>query len=156
MYSLSARGEGVSPELFGEVDRRTNMPHNSCTFALLLCAVWFVYFIFAGGGFFPWEGMNEYGFDSSELPIITLYPLYVPILVVMMIKERDLHPFKRFVLPSLSLVGIGIIIAASIIKHKMDNVWYLIVFAMIMAVGALVLYLGNKRASKSENAPIKE
>ena len=89
--------------------------------------------------------MNEYGFDSSELPIITIYPLYIPILVIMMIREKDVHPFKRFVLPILSIVGICVIVAASIIKHKMDNVWYLIVFAAVMAVGYLILYLNEKK-----------
>ncbi len=144
VYSLSARREGIAPDVFCQIDKKTDMPHNSCSFALLACAIWFCYFIFAGGGFFPWDAVNEYGFDSSELPIITVYPLYVPILVIMMIKERDLHPVKRFVLPCLSIVGVGVIVAASIIKHKMDNVWYLITFAIIMAVGALVLYFNKK------------
>jgi len=147
MYSLSARGEGIWPDTLSEVGKKTNMPHNACAFALLTCAVWFVYFIFAGGGFFDWEFINEYGFDSSELPIITIYPLYVPILLIMMIKEKDLHPFKRFVLPSISIAGIGVIIAASIIKHKMDNLWYLIVFGIIMFLGYLVNLYNEKKAA---------
>jgi len=153
MYSLSARDEGIAPETFREISKSTNMPHNACAFALLTCAVWFAYFIFAGGGFFTWDVINEYGFDSSELPIITIYPLYVPILVSMMVKEKDLHPFKRFVLPGLSIVGITVIVIASIIKHKMDNVWYLIVFAAIMLAGYLVMRYNDKRR---KIAPISE
>ena len=38
MYSLAARGEGPAPEIFSEVDRRTNMPTNSAVFALLVTA----------------------------------------------------------------------------------------------------------------------
>ena len=148
IYSLSARGEGIAPTVFNQIDKKTNMPHNSAAFALLTCAFWFAYFILMGAGFFPWDTVNEFGFDSSELPIITIYPLYVPILIIMMIKERDIHWFKRFVLPALSIVGVGIIVAASIIKHRMDNVWYLIFFAIIMLVGALVkLYNDKKRVS---------
>ena len=139
IYSLSARGEGISPETFVQVDKKTNVPHNSATFALLMCAIWFVYFIFSCTGVF-----GEYGFDSSELPIITIYPLYVPILVVMMIKEKDVHPFKRFVLPILSLGGIGVIVYASIRSHGMDNVWYLIVFAVIMLIGLAVMIKNEK------------
>ena len=153
MYSLSARDEGISPKTFREIGKSTNMPHNACAFALLTCAVWFVYFIIAGGGFFQWDIINEYGFDSSELPIITIYPLYVPILIAMMINEKDVHPFKRFVLPCLSIVGIGIIVAASIIKHKMDNVWYLIVFALVMLAGFLVMRYNDK---KQATAPAVE
>ena len=134
------------------------MPHNSASFALITCAFWFAYFIIAGAGFANgevqgeiWFKINEYGFDSSELPIITIYPLYVPILIIMMIKEKELHPFKRFVLPGLSIVGIGIIVAASIIKHKMDNVWYLIFFFAIMLVGYVVMLLNEKKARETRS-----
>jgi hypothetical protein len=63
----------------------------------------------------------------------------------MMIKEKELNPFKRFVLPVLSLVRIGVIITACIIKHGMGNVWYLIVFAVFMLVG----WGANKFGKKS-------
>ncbi len=141
IYSLAARKEGLSPEVFEQVDKKTNMPHNSAAFGLLTCIVWFVYFI--GGQFFGWFG--AYAFDSSELPIITIYPIYVPMLVLFMMKERDLHPVKRFVLPALSIVGAGIMVAASIVRHGMANVWYLIVFAIVMAAGAAVWYFNGKK-----------
>ena len=152
IYSLSMRNEGLYPEVFREVDKKTNTPHNSCAFALFTCAIWFAYFIFLGGDFFPWNAEFQYGFDSSELPIITVYPLYVPILIIMMIKEKDLHPVKRFVLPALSLVGIGVIVAASITKHGLDNLWYLIVFAAVMAAGAIVLYCNKKKELRASSS----
>lgn len=145
LYSLAARGEGITPETFAQVDKKTNMPHNSSIFSLFMCAVWFVYFIFAGGGFFSWEIINKYGFDSSELPIITLYAMYIPMLVTMMIKEKELTPFKRFVLPTLSLLGIVVIITACIIKHRIDIIWYLIVFAVIMISGWAVEKYNQKK-----------
>ena len=119
------------------------MPHNSAAFALMACAFWFVYFIFSCTGVF-----GKYGFDSSELPIITIYPLYIPILIVMMVKEKDVHPFKRFVLPILSIFGVGIIVYASIRSHGMANVWYLIVFAVIMLAGFIVMKLNEKKSKK--------
>ena len=145
IYSLASRGEGFAPETFSQVDKKTNMPHNSAIFTLLMCAVWFVYFILLGSGLFSFGRVSSYAFDSSELPIITLYALYIPILVSMIIKERELNPFKRFVLPILSLLGIGVIIYASIMKHKMGNVWYLIVFAVIMLVGYAVEFVNKKK-----------
>jgi len=150
IYSLSVRDEGVAPSVFRQIDKKTNMPNNSCVFALLVCTVWFVYFIFLGGGFFDWD-IAKYGFDSSELPIITIYPLYVPILISVMIREKDLHPAKRFLLPAVSIIGVGIIVAASIIKHGMGNVWYLIVFAVIMAVGAVVKYFNDKNPTPKDD-----
>lgn len=143
IYALSARGEGFAPETFSQVDKKTNMPHNSAIFSLLMCGFWFVYFIF-----FALEKFGSYGFDSSELPIITLYAMYIPIIISMIIKEKDLNPFKRFVLPVLSILGIGVIIYASIAKHKMGNVWYLVVFAFIMLAGFVVKKINDKKQSK--------
>lgn len=144
IYALSARGKGFAPETFSQVDRKTNMPHNSAIFSLLMCASWFVYFIFLMLGKF-----GDYGFDSSELPIITLYAMYVPMIITMMIKEKELNPFKRFVLPILSLCGIGVIIYACIENHGVSIVWYLIVFAVIMLIGFGVDMYNRKKAKNA-------
>lgn len=141
IYALSARGEGFAPETYSQVDRKTNMPHNSAIFSLMMCAVWFLYFIFYALGTF-----GDFGFDSSELPIITLYALYIPILVSMMIKEKKLSPLKRFVFPVLSIIGIGVIIYASIDKHGMGNLWYLTVFAAFMLIAYIIEIINKKKA----------
>lgn len=150
IYSLSARGEGFAPETYAQVDKKTNMPHNSAAFSLMMCAIWFVYFIMLGAGLFSWGKIDGYTFDSSELPIITLYAMYIPILISMMIKEKGLGIFQRFVLPILSLCGVGVIIYASISKHKMGNVWYLIVFAAVMLIGFIVTKVNEKNKAKTE------
>ena len=141
-YALAARGEGINPKTMSQVDERTNIPNNSASLALLMCIIWFAYFV--GGQFFGWFG--SYAFDSSELPIVTIYPLYIPILIVFMIKEKDIHPFKRFVLPILSCVGVVVMVIASIVSHKMANLYYLVVFAVIMAIGAAFYYFNKKKA----------
>lgn len=145
-YALAARNEGISPRIFKQIDKETNIPHNSASLGLLLCGVWFAYFI--GGQFFGWFG--SYAFDSSELPIITIYPIYVPILIRFMIKEKDVSPFKRFVLPILSIIGAGVMVAASIFRHRMANVWYLIVFTVVMAIGAAIYYFYNKKGASDK------
>ena len=147
-YALAARDQGIAPETLGQIDKKTNIPHNAANIALLMCILWFVYF--CGGQFFGWFG--DYAFDSSELPIVTIYPLYIPILVSFMIKAKDLNPIKRFVLPILSICGTIVLVIASIVSHKMANVWYLIVFAVIMAIGALFYFLKPKKAEAVEVA----
>ena len=147
IYSLAARGQGFAPETFAQVDKMTGIPHNSAIFSLFMCGFWFVYFIGVSAGVFDLGSLSDYAFDSSELPIITLYAMYIPILVVMMVKEKGTHPVKRFLLPILSIVGIGIIIIACIIKHRMGNVWYLIMFAIFMIAGYLTQKI-NSRKSK--------
>ena len=144
-YSMAARGHGIAPDTLGQVDKKTNMPGNSAALSLMLCGVWFVYFI--GGQFFGWFG--KYAFDSSEIPIVTVYPLYIPILVSFMIKEKEMHPVKRFVLPILSIVGALVMTAASILRHGMSNVYYLVVFAIVMGAG--FFFVNPKKRAKPES-----
>lgn len=134
MYAIAARGEGPKPAIFGELDRQTNMPTNSSVIGLLLVGGWFAYFYLANlAG--TWSG--PFVFDSSELPIITVYLMYLPILIQWMRKEKDQPPVRRFVLPMLALCGSVFMVIASIFSHGIGCLWYLIVFAVIMAVGAL-------------------
>ena len=135
IYAVAARGEGPKPDVFGQVDHKTNMPNNSSIVGLLLVAVWFVYFYLANlAG--TWTG--PFVFDSSELPIITIYLMYLPILIQWMRKEKDQNLLRRFLLPGLALCGSVFMVIACVFSHRMGCVWYLIVFAVIMAIGALV------------------
>ena len=134
MYSIAARGEGPRNEVFKQVDSQTNMPHNSAVFALLMVAAWFLYFYSANLVCILPQWLS---FDSSELPIITIYLMYLPILIQWMRKEKDQNLIRRFILPILALCGSVFMVVASIFSHGMDCLWYLIVFAVIMVIGAL-------------------
>ena len=135
MYAVAARGEGPKPEMFGEVDSKTNMPNNSSIIGLLLVAVWFCYFYFSNLAC-TWTG--PFVFDSSELPIITIYLMYLPIFIQWMRKEKDQNVVRRFVLPILALCGSVFMVIASVFSHGMGCVWYLIVFVVVMAIGVWV------------------
>ena len=79
MYCLASREEGPAPKTFQQVDRKTNMPTNSGIFALMVTAAWFLYYYITNiACIFGTEG--PFIFDSSELPIITIYMMYLPIL----------------------------------------------------------------------------
>ena len=135
MYSLAARGEGLNPEMFGQVDKNTNMPGNSAVFALLATGAWFLYFYcsnLAG----MWSG--PFVFDSTELPIITIYLMYLPILIQWMRKEKDESLLRRFVIPALALCGSVFMVIASVFSHRWGCFWYLIVFAVVMVIGGMV------------------
>lgn len=134
LYALAARGEGPAPEVFKQVDARTNMPNNSAALALLIIAAWFLYFYHSNLAC-TWTG--PFVFDSSELPIITIYLMYLPILIQWIRKEKDQNILRRFIMPGLAICGSVFMVVACIIGHKMGCVWYLIVFAVIMAIGAL-------------------
>ncbi|QAT50262.1 APC family permease [Caproiciproducens sp. NJN-50] len=135
MYSLAVRGSGPLPEVFRQVDPVTNMPGNSSMLGLLFCGVWLLYFYGANLAADPWFGV--FCFDTSELPIITLYAGYIPIFMMLMIKEKDLNAFKRIVMPLLAILGCIFMMVAACIAHGVSVVYYLIVFAVILIVGAL-------------------
>ncbi len=143
-YAIAARGEGIAPKTLSRIDRSTNVPNNSAAVAVLVCALWLFYFVSANG--FGWYG--EYGFDSSELPIIMIYPLYIPILIGFMIKEKDVHPVKRFIIPTIAIIGCGVMVAASIFSHGMDNVYFIILAAPIMALGLIFQIINKKRVDR--------
>ncbi|OBR92335.1 MULTISPECIES: APC family permease [Clostridium] len=134
IYSLAARNIGPKPDVFKQVDNVTNMPTNSSVFGLLLCGIWLLYF-YGANLTKPWFGF--FSFDSSELPIVTIYALYIPIFIMMMKKEKDLNSFKRFIAPIISLAGCIFMIIAACFSHKMEVVAYLIVFAVVMIFGAM-------------------
>ena len=133
MYSMAARKEGPSPNTFSQVDSATNMPTNSAIFALFATACWFLYF-YSTNLACIWQG--PFVFDSSELPIITLYMMYFPMFIQWMRKEKDQNLVRRFILPSLALCGSVFMIIASIASHGIGCLWYLIVFIVIMGIGA--------------------
>lgn len=143
LYSLAIRDCGPKPKVFAQVDKITNMPTNSSIFGVLLCGFWLLYFYGANLGASPWFG--PFCFDTSELPIVTLYAAYIPIFIMLMVKEKELSTLKRFIMPILATAGCVFMIVAACFAHGISVVFYLIVFAVIMLIGA------GLRQNKSTN-----
>jgi APA family basic amino acid/polyamine antiporter len=142
MYALADRGQGMKPEMYRQVDRHTNMPTNSAVFALLISAGWFLYF-YATNLACIWDG--PFVFDSSELPIITVYAMYLPIIFQWMRKEKDENVMRRFIIPGLAVFGCSFMVFACILAHGWDCLWYLIVFIAVMALGGWVNRSNQKK-----------
>jgi APA family basic amino acid/polyamine antiporter len=135
IYSIAARGEGPAVRMFNQIDPVSNMPSNSAILGLLLSAVWLVYF-YGANLTDPWFGF--FCFDPSELPIVTLYAMYLPIFISFMRNEGDLPALTRFVLPALALCGSLFMIYAAIYAHGMAVVAYLAIFAVVMLAGGVL------------------
>lgn len=136
MYSLAVRDEGPLCDMFKQVDSHTNMPSNSAIIGLALSAFWLLYFYGANlsDGWF-----GNFCFDSSELPIITVYGMYIPMFIKFMIVSKDLHMFSRFIMPALAVVSSCFMIYATFVGYGFSNVFhYLIVYAVIMIIGNLL------------------
>jgi APA family basic amino acid/polyamine antiporter len=134
MYALAARGKGPKPAVFGLIDTTTNMPANSSIAGLLLAGFWLLYFYGANLLQVSWFG--PFSFDTSELPIITLYGAYIPIFLRFMMKEKDLGIFRRLVMPALSILSCLFMVAAAIIAHRWTVFYYLVIFLAFMLAGA--------------------
>ena len=146
MYAIAARNEGPKPGMFRQIDKESNMATNSSVWGLFVCACWLVYF-YGANLTDGWFGL--FNFDSSELPIVTIYGMYIPMFIMWMIKEKEQGVFKRFVLPSAAIVACGFMVYAAVYAHGITKyqeaqrvgefsfpvLFYLIVFAVIMLAG---------------------
>ena len=131
LYAIAARGNGPKPEVLSQVDKTVNMPVNSGIIGALLVAFWLLYFYGANltSGWF-----GPFCFDSSELPIITIYGLYIPIFVMVMKKEKDWSVFNRYIMPGLSIIGCVFVCIAAVFAHRLSVVFYLIIFVVVMLI----------------------
>ncbi|MBQ4340217.1 MAG: APC family permease [Firmicutes bacterium] len=131
IYSLSARGKGPRPDMFGEISPTTNMPTNSAIFGVLLAAFWLLYF-YGANLTTPWFGF--FSFDSSELPIVAVYGMYIPIFFKMM-TFKDLTLFKRVIAPSVAVCGCIFMVVAACFSHRGAVIAFLIVLSVITLIG---------------------
>lgn len=156
MYAIAVRGEGPNPEMFSQIDKTTNMTTNSSVWGLFVCALWFLYF-YGANLTEGWFGL--FNFDSSELPIVTIYAMYIPMFISWIKNEKDLGTFKRFVLPIVSIVACAFMVFAAVYAHGITPyltakeggkfsfpvLFYLIIFAVIMGVGAIFHFKKPKK-----------
>ena len=147
LYSIAIRGQGPAPKVFAQVDKETNMPTNSSIFGLLMCGIWLA----------QWElGLIQgklpaiIGWENDELPIITLYAAYIPIFIVMMVKFKELNIVKRFLFPVLAIVACVFMVYAAISAYKIQALYYLIVFVVVMIIG-IPFYRKNAVSAESKS-----
>jgi len=142
IYALSARKTGPKPELFGKLDEHTNMPTNSSIVGLLMAVLWL--FFFYGSVIITIEGkapiFGKLSFDSSELSIVSIYALYIPIYIMMMKREKDLHPVKRFLIPTLSILGCLFMIVALVVSHGWTPTLAFILVAAVIMLCSIPFY----------------
>ena len=159
MYAIAARDFGPAVKMFKQIDKTTNMTTNSAIWGLFACSVWLIYF-YGANLTSGWFGL--FNFDSSELPIVTIYALYIPMFILWMIKEKDLGVMKRFILPIASIIACAFMVFAAVYAHGITPylaakangtfsfpvLFYLIIFAVIMIIGA---FFKNPKTKKDDN-----
>ena len=160
LYALSARNQGPNVKMFKEVSATTNMPTNAAVMGLLICAAWLFYFYGANLWGNPETGKPLFGifsFDSSELPIVTIYALYIPIFFMFMVKHGKENIFKNVIMPLVGIIASGFMVFAAVYAHGITKyqaakevgefsfpvLFYLIVFVVIMIIGLFFYKKGN-------------
>lgn len=156
-HAVASRDLGPAPHIFKQVDPATNMPANSSLVGLFISGLWLLFF-YGSQLDTPWFG--PFSFDSSELPIITTYAMYLPIFFNMLIKSKGLGVIKGKIAPILAICGSLFMVVAAIFAHgvypyqaakaegrfALPVLFYLITYAVIMIAGALLMK--SKKKSK--------
>lgn len=157
-HAIASRNMGPKPEIFKQVDPATNMPSNSSFLGLIVSAFWLLFF-YGSQLDAPWFG--KFSFDSSELPIITTYAMYIPIFVAMFIKGKDLGVVKGRIAPVLAIFASIFMVIAAIFAHgilpyqaakangefNLPVLFYLITFTVLMIIGGFLMN-SKKKSSK--------
>ena len=156
MYAISVRNQGPKPEVVNEVSPTTNMPYNSAIIGVLACSAWLFYF-YGANLMNPIFGL--FSFDSSELPIITIYGFYIPVFIMFIKKHGKENVLKNIVLPILGILASGFMVFAAIYAHGIQPylnakangsfsfpvLFYLIVFAVVLVIGAFFYKKNNEQ-----------
>ena len=164
MYAMAARRQGPRPDVMGEISPSTNMTGNSAWVGLLVCGAWYFYFY---GANLTASIFGLFTFDSSEIPIVTIYAFYIPIFVMFMVRHGKENIFRNIVMPALATIASGFMIFAAVYAHGVAPyktakaagefafpiLFYMIVFAVVMGVGVLFYKKGNAAV---EEAPAEE
>lgn len=160
-YFIAVRNQGFLREKMSKISPKFNMPMYSGFFGLILVFLWFVYFFF---GFLK-GGTWLFNFDSSELPILTTYPLYIPIYVGYIKELKKTNgklTFKTLISPIIAIICSAFMLVCTVYAHgvkpmmessefNLPLLFYLIVLAIIM----LITYLVNMKKF-DEYLPIDE
>ena len=151
LYALSARGMGPAPEFFGDIDAQNNFSVKSAVFGMMTCGFWYAWTVMmwmGGPGMFSAVHNFEWlAWEPDEIGIICLYVMYIPMMIGLMVKAKDLGFFRRFVLPTLGLACCLFFCYAIWTGYGFKQcVGFLIFFAVVMGIGAIFKNGGKQTA----------
>ena len=153
LYALSARGMGPRPEFYGDIDEQTNFPIKSAVMAMMVGGFWYAWTVMmwmGGPGMFGAVHNFEYlAWEPDEIGIICLYVMYIPMMVGLMVKAKDVGFVRRFLLPGLGILCCLFFAYAIWAGYGAKQcIGFLIFFAVTEIIG----FLFNIRIKKPEAA----
>ena len=148
-YALSARKMGPAPEFFGDVDKQNNFAIKASVLAMALGGFWYAWTVMVwmgGPGLFgAVHNIQWLAWEPDEIGIICLYLMYIPMMIGLMVKAKDLGFFRRFVLPILGLGCCLLFCYAIWVGYGAQQcLGFAVFFAVVMLIGKL--FKGKSKA----------
>lgn len=142
LYTVASRGFGPKPDLFSEVDKRSNVTIKSGIFGLLIYGFWYIWStLFWMKGPDGFGGIHKnlwFGWEGDELCVVILYLAYIPMMFAIMIKANELGFIKRFIIPIFSIACCVFLIVASFVgKGYEQNIGFIIFVIVLMFIAFL-------------------
>ncbi len=135
MYSIGKNGQGPSPKLFSEINTVSGMPVASFSLGLVFSILW-LFFLF-GTQISEESLFGTFGFDISEIPVVTVYGMYIPLFFSFLKKwGTKISALKRITV-SMGIVACVFTAVCAIYAHFTDITDYILVFVAIMLAGSL-------------------
>jgi APA family basic amino acid/polyamine antiporter len=131
MYAISVRNKGPKPEVFVKLsnnDATINSGIISMIATLFWGIVWF-------GNFKGWWGNNF--MDTSVLPIVFLYAIYIIVYSLIIRKLNDLNIFNRFIVPVLSTLGALYLVYGAFVSDEKMFLYFALLVLFIILIGFL-------------------
>ncbi len=132
-FQIASRGHGLFPNVVSKTWFKSNTPIVSSLIGLLITSamllIWF-------SNFNP-EVLFEKFVDISSLPIVINYMFFSVLYVAAMVQFRDVSFIKRFVIPSIALIGSSIVIYGGFID---ENIFVYLVISFVIILSGVPFY----------------
>ncbi len=138
-YSIAIRGRGIAPQYLSKVSEKTQMPTYAAGASLGLTLFYLLLWYFS---------LNEtFGMFISldQIPIVSMYVVYLALYVWYIFNFKDLSFVKRFVFPVLAIFGASVILYGGITDPSIGI--YLLITVVITLLG-LIFYKKDKVKNK--------
>lgn len=140
LYSLSVRNLGPNPEFFADIDKQNDFAIKSSIIGMILAGFWYGWTttIWMGGPdmMSTLHSSNWIGWEPDEVCIICLYMMYIPMMIGLMVKAKNLSFMQRYVIPFFGLLScLFFCYSCWVGKGYQQCIGFLIFFALVELIG---------------------
>ena len=144
-YAIASRGMGPLANEFRDIDKQTEFPIKSTLFAMAIGGFWYAWMTcmyWNGPDFFGSTHTNWFfGWEPDETCIVTLYAMYIPMFVALIVKCKEFNFLKRYVIPVLGIACcVFLIVCCWVGWGTKACIGYLVFFTVVMIVGRIFMH----------------